>query len=154
MGMSEPDMQHSSSSTRFARTALRSTGMVMLVFAVLMGSAHYFLQRAVGRELHVDPIFALTIVLYLAFVFGWGIAYSKHFRFPGDQKILLGGAAGGAAIVSILGGIMRLAQGQTSPAEWLTGLPGHLLGSYLGALLQIYLFVAMLRYVVRIRLPF
>jgi len=146
-------MQYSFSRKAFAETLLRSMGKTMLLCAVLMGSTHYALQGALGRDLHVNPAFAVTIVSYLAFVLGWGTAYSRYFRFPGDQKILLGGAAAAAAIVSILGGIIRLAQGQATLAEWLTALPGHLLGSYIGALLQIYLLVAILRYAVRIGPP-
>lgn len=138
----------------FARTVLRNMGWCVLLLAVAAAALQYILAIWAGRDLTVSAGFAVTAVLYLAFIFAWALAYAKYFQFPERQGLLLAGAGIAAAIASLLSGAMRLAYGLASPIEWLADLPGHILGSFLGALLQIYILAVVLRYVKRSRLPF
>jgi high-affinity Fe2+/Pb2+ permease len=152
--MDDPDLRHSYTRRDFAETVVRMMGTAILALAVLLGATQYFLSSMLGREPDLNPAFAVTAVLYLGFVLAWAIAYSRYFRFPENQKILLTGAGIAAGIASVASGILRLALGQAMIAEVLTGLPEHLLGSVLGALIQIYGLAIGLRYLSKIKLPF
>lgn len=152
--MYHPDLRHSYTRRHFAVTAARMMGVAVLALAVLLGSTQYFLSSMLGRETDLNPAFVVTVVLYLGFVLAWAVTYSRYFSFPESQKILLTGAGIATAIASLASGILRLALGQAMIAEILTGLPGHLLGSAFGALLQIYGIAIGLHYLSKIKLPF
>ena len=138
----------------FAATILRVMGIMALLFTALMFFAVPYVAKTYGKEPDIDPFFAIPIFLYLAFIFGWGIAYNKFFRFPANQRVLLSGVGIGSLIVPVLGGIAPMLSGQMTFSDWLAAVPQYLVGSLLGAAMQLYFLVIVLRYVFRFRFPF
>ena len=70
----------------FAATILRVMGVMALLFTALIFFAVPYVTKAYGKEPDIDPFFAVLIFLYLAFIFGWAIAYNKYFEFPANQR--------------------------------------------------------------------
>ncbi len=139
---------------KFAITVLKVVGVCGLFFIGLLIFAHFYVGPKLDKELNLNLPFAVPVILYLSVIFGWSIAYTKFFRFPQNQKLLLLGIAVGALVVPVLAGLERLSSDQMTVSEMLIALPEFLLGGLLGAAIQLYLLVVVLRYVVRIKLPF
>lgn len=139
------------SHTGFAATILRVMAAAALFFSTCMIWAHYQLGTTLDQ---MSLTFFVPAALYLSFVLGWGIAYTKFYRFPANQKVLLLGIAIAALIMRIGGGFSGLLSDQIEITEMLEIVPGMLVGTLVGATMQLYCLVVVLRYVFRWRLPF
>ena len=135
-------------------TLLRVMGVFALLFTVLMIFAYFYIGNQPDKTFDPRLSFSVPAALYLSFIAGWAIGYTKFFRFPENQKLLLLGVVIGAFMVPMTAGPAYLYTGEIDVSELLTRAPEMLLGSLIGAALQLYFFVIALRYVFRIKLPF
>ena len=135
----------------FALTTLLVMGFFALLTPVVMILAHYQFGMTVQKS---DLSSFIPAFFYLSLIMGWAVAYTKFFRFPENQKILILGVIIAALIMPVFRGMYRLLLGQIEIAELFGRLPEMLLGTSLGAAMQLYFMVIALRYIFRRRLPF
>lgn len=146
---------HNFTPAGFAMTILRVIGFFALLLVFVMTLTYFYFEAAVDKEFDANLSLVVPAFLYLSFIGGWAVAYHKYFRFPKNQKVLLLGIGIGALIVPVLIGLFRLSTGEMNFPEVLHVLAeGAILGSALGAAMQMYVLVIVLRYLFRRRLPF
>ena len=121
---------------------------VMFLFLFLCVNSSVFGDYSIRGDINLS--FAIPASLYLSFIAGWGLAYSKYFRFPEKQRVLLLGIVIGGSVMPVLIWPYRLYFGQASMADVLISLPGTLLG----AAFQLYGLVICLRYILKVKWPF
>lgn len=136
---------------RFAVTIMRVMGVFALLFSVLMIGAHYHFGTTLEK---MNLAFSIPAFVYLSFIMGWAIAYTKFYKFPANQKVLILGVIIAALIMPIFGGFSHLLSDQIEIAELHGTIPEVLFGSFIGAIMQLYFMVIGLRYIFKRRLPF
>ncbi len=139
---------------KFTITILSVMSAFALLFVFIMILAYLYLDTEIDKKTDFNLSFAVPVCLYLSFIAGWAIAYTKYFQFPKNQRVLLVGMAVAALVMPVFVGTERLSTGQMNFSELLSFTPGYLFGGLLGAAIQLYLLVIVLRFVVRFKWPF
>ena len=140
--------------SKFAITTLSVMGVFTLLFIGLMIAAYFYIEIQSDKNFGPNFPFSIPAFLYLSFIMGWAVSYTKYFRFPANQKVLLLGVAIGAFVFPTLAGIMHLLSGNIGFSEMLNNMPEALLGSLLGSAMQLYFVVLCFRYIRKFRWPF
>ena len=139
---------------RFIKTVLRVIVAFAILFGLLIVYMYYYFGEKEFKNTDWNFSFSIPVFLYLSFIMGWAIAYSKYFRFPNQQRVLLLGMGIAALIMPTVAGIGHIVVGQMEISELVTALPEWILGSLIGAAMQLYFMVIVLRYVIKVQLPF
>lgn len=131
------------SNAQFAATILRVMGTFAPLFVLMMIVSHYHFGTTLEQ---MNFPFSVPVFFYLTFILGWAFAYNKFYKFPGNQKVLLLGVMIGALIMPVLGGFSLFLFDQIEFPELLKRLPAGLLGTFVGAAMQLYFAVIVLRF--------
>ncbi len=128
-------------------------------FTILFGGLLIFAYFAPpGESLHFDDSFFLFIIpgfFYLCFIMAWAFAYSRFFRFPEKQGVLLLGVLIGATWIVILTVLEGATNGQEFSAMLIARLPEFFIGGIIAAGMQLYGMVLFMRYIYHIdEIPF
>ncbi len=132
---------------RFLSTFVKTAALFLLLFGALLVFAYYQTPTKNTFSNFLNLPFTGFAIPYLVFIASWAIAYGKHIVFPNKQYVLVIGVMIGAL------GIATMSLGEiaidSTPTEWkevLVNFASLYAFGLIGAAMQLYFLVIVLRY--------